>query len=146
LNGIGHFHHGFISDIYPILRKPSRLSILSRTKPFVEKIQNRYVDHLSRDKIEIVCDHAIRHKEATGKTLDDFKIHELACEIQKKENAHRSENTQQTMEANAQGKVLEHREQVRQIKEAMKTLVLQQQLQQAQQRMLQQERGRGLGL
>jgi hypothetical protein len=111
---------------------------------FAEKIQNRYVDHLSRDKVEIVCDHAIRHKEATGKVLDDIKIHELACEIQRNENTHRVTDTHQTTEANTQSKILEiYHEQTRRIQETMKTLVLQQQ---AHQRMLQQERGRGLSL
>jgi hypothetical protein len=90
---------------------------------FVEKIHNRYVEHLFQDKIEIVCDHAIRYKEATGKTLDDFKIHELACEIQRNENTHRVTDAHQTGETNPQSKVLEiHHEQARQLQGTMKAL------------------------
>jgi len=90
---------------------------------FVDNVHNRHLDHFSRDRVEIVCEHAIRHKEATGKTLDDNKIDELVRGI------YRREPTRQTAAQDQhQSKVLEaHYAQIRQIHETMKKRVSQQQ-------------------
>jgi len=90
----------------------------------IDKIHNRYIDHLSRDKVELVCDHAIRYKEANGKTLDDNKIHELVCEIYKREKVQHTADTQGTEKTNTQSQIMEtYPVQTRQIKLAINALL-----------------------